>query len=146
MPQTRGNKPNLSTQDHESCGLFVHQSMHEKRVELVANLRTTMKDFKRFYSIIILMLRGGILMPIGPQYIFGQQILVGPILVGRLGVPLHIAPMMHSVGHPSTCATCAMCRARTGLSVSSWVCPGGGQFQHPQPGAIGLKTTGLNGC
>ena len=53
-----------------------------------ANLRTKILDFRGFDSSIILILRGGILRPIGnfPESL-SQAILVGIMLVGRLGVP-----------------------------------------------------------
>ena len=52
-----------------------------------ANLRTTILDFRGFDSSIILMSRGGILMSVGIFLeVLSQQILVGLILVGRLGV------------------------------------------------------------
>ena len=52
-----------------------------------ANLRTNIMDFRGFDSSRILILSGGILMPIGdfPES-FCQAILVGIMLVGRLGV------------------------------------------------------------
>ena len=52
-----------------------------------ANPRTKIMDFRGFDSIIILILRGGILMSIGdfPESL-SQSILVGIILVGRSGV------------------------------------------------------------
>ena len=54
---------------------------------LTVNLRTKILDFRGFYTSIILSLRRGILMSIGkfPESL-SQQILVGIILVGRLGV------------------------------------------------------------
>ena len=53
-----------------------------------ANLRTNIMDFKGFDSSIILILWSGIPRPIGnfPESL-SQAILVGVILVGRLGVP-----------------------------------------------------------
>ena len=48
-----------------------------------ANLRTKILDFRGFGSGIVFMLRGGTPMPIGNFL----EILVGIILVGRLGVP-----------------------------------------------------------
>ena len=55
--------------------------------DMRANLRTKILDFRGFDSSRILILRGGILMSIGnfPE-ILSQRILVGIILVGRLGV------------------------------------------------------------
>ena len=52
-----------------------------------ADLPTKIKDFRGFYSGRILIVRGGILMSIGnfPEML-SQRILVGIILVGRLGV------------------------------------------------------------
>ena len=52
-----------------------------------ANLRTNIMDFRGFDSSIVLILRGGILMSIGdsPESL-SQAILVGIMLVGRLGV------------------------------------------------------------
>ena len=52
-----------------------------------ANLRTKILDFRRFDSSRILILRGGILRPIG-NFLesLSQAIIVGVILVGRLGV------------------------------------------------------------
>ena len=57
-------------------------------VGFAANLRTKLLEFRGFDSSIILILRGGIPMPIGnvPESL-SQAILVGIILVGRLGVP-----------------------------------------------------------
>ena len=54
---------------------------------MTVNLRTKILDFRGFDSSIISMLRGGILMPTGnfPESL-SQAILVGIILVGRLGV------------------------------------------------------------
>ena len=54
---------------------------------ITANLRTKILDFREFDSSIILILRGGIPRPIGnfPESL-SQAILVGIILVGRLGV------------------------------------------------------------
>ena len=53
-----------------------------------ANLRTKILDFRGFYSSRIFNLRGGNLLSIGnlPE-ILSQRILVGILLVGRLGVP-----------------------------------------------------------
>ena len=52
-----------------------------------ANLRTSIMDFRGFDSSIILILRGGILMSIGDFLEdLSQAILVGIMLVGRLGV------------------------------------------------------------
>ena len=52
-----------------------------------ANLRAKILDFRGFDSSRILVLRGGILMSIGNfPVILSQVILVGMILVGRLGV------------------------------------------------------------
>ena len=53
---------------------------------ITANLRTKILDFRGFYSNIILISRGGILMSAGisPE-IMSQQIIVWRILVGRLG-------------------------------------------------------------
>ena len=53
----------------------------------MANLRTNIVDFRGFDSSIILILRGGILRPIGnlPESL-SQAILVGIMLVGGLGV------------------------------------------------------------
>ena len=52
-----------------------------------ANLRTTILDFRGFYSSVNLILRGGIPRPIGnyPD-ILSQRILVGIMLVGKLGI------------------------------------------------------------
>ena len=52
-----------------------------------ANLHTKILDFREFYSSIILILRGGILMSMVnfPESL-SQRILVGIIIVGRLGV------------------------------------------------------------
>ena len=54
---------------------------------VTANLGTNMMDFRGFDSSIILFLRGGILISIGdfPKSL-NQAILVGIMLVGRLGV------------------------------------------------------------
>ena len=52
------------------------------------NLPTIIVDFRGFDSSIILILRGGILRPIGdfPESL-SQAMLVGVMLVGRLGLP-----------------------------------------------------------
>ena len=57
------------------------------RARGAADLRTKITDFRGFDSSRILILRGGILMSIGnsPEML-SQQILVGIILIGRLGV------------------------------------------------------------
>ena len=57
------------------------------RAVCTANLRTKILDFRGFDASIILILRGGILMSIEdfPEC-FSQAILVGRMLVGRLGV------------------------------------------------------------
>ena len=61
---------------------------HRRRARNAANLRTKILDFRGFDSSRILILRGGILMSIGNiSEIMIQAILVGIILVGRLGVP-----------------------------------------------------------
>ena len=54
----------------------------------MANLRTKILDSRGFYSSIILIIRGGTLMSIVdfPESL-SHRILVGIILVGRLGVP-----------------------------------------------------------
>ena len=58
-----------------------------------ANLRTKVLDFRGFDSSIILMLRGGILVYIGNSPdVLSHGILVGIILVGRLGVRNWIEP------------------------------------------------------
>ena len=58
-----------------------------------ANLRTRILDFGGFDSSRILSLRGGIPTSMGSFLgILGQRILVGMILVGRLGVLIHIQP------------------------------------------------------
>ena len=56
-------------------------------LQFTANLRTKILDFRGFDSSIILILRGGILRSLGnfPETV-SQQILVGIILAGRLGV------------------------------------------------------------
>ena len=52
-----------------------------------ADLLTSIMDFRGFDSSIILILRGGILMSIGDSLqVLSQAVLVGIILVGRLGV------------------------------------------------------------
>ena len=60
---------------------------HRELTPDTANLRTKIMDFRGFDSSRILMLRGGIPRPIGdfPESL-SQAILVGIILVGRLGV------------------------------------------------------------
>ena len=60
----------------------------DNSVASTANLRSKILDFGRFYSSRILIVRGGILVSAGnfPEYLI-QQILVGIILVGSLGVP-----------------------------------------------------------
>ena len=64
--------------------------------DLTADLRTKILDFTGFDSNIIFMLSDGILMPIGnfPEML-SQQILVGIILVGRLGVPPSWSSTLH---------------------------------------------------
>ena len=55
-----------------------------------ANLRTKTPDFRGFDSSRVLISRGGILMSVGNLLeALSQRILVGIILVGRLGVLLH---------------------------------------------------------
>ena len=56
-------------------------------MNITAHIRTTILDFRGFDSNTIFVLRGGILMSIGnfPE-VLSQAILVGIILVGRLGV------------------------------------------------------------
>ena len=58
--------------------------------EAAANLRTNIMDFRGFDSSIILILRGGIPRPMGnfPESL-SQAILVGIMLVGRLGLSPH---------------------------------------------------------
>ena len=60
-----------------------------KLCETTPNLPTKIVDFRGFDSSIILIQRGGILMSIGhlPESL-SQAMLVGIMLVGRLGVPL----------------------------------------------------------
>ena len=63
-------------------------------IAFTANLRTNIMDFRGFYSSIILIQRGGILMSIGdfPESL-SQAILVGIMLVGRLAyVSLFLRP------------------------------------------------------
>ena len=66
---------------------------------LTANLRTKMLDFRGFDSSRILCLRGGILMSRGnfPESL-SQAILVGRILVGRLGVDLALGLTTSALG------------------------------------------------
>ena len=69
-----------------------------------ANLRTKIRDFRGFDSSIILKLRGGILRSIGDlTEVSSQRILVGIILVGRLGVtqgaPFFGAAVTHGMGY-----------------------------------------------
>ena len=68
-----------------------------------ANLRTTIMDFRGFHSSLILILRGGILMFIGdfPESL-SQAILVGKMLVGRLGEfpQCERRPLAPDLGHP----------------------------------------------
>ena len=62
-----------------------------RRVTHTANLHAKILDFGGFDSNRILMLRGGILMSVGILLeVLNQRILVGIILVGRLGVPIEI--------------------------------------------------------
>ena len=60
---------------------------HRGSPPFTPNLPTNIMDFRGFDSSIILILRGGILMSIGdfPESL-SQAILVGVMLVGRLGV------------------------------------------------------------
>ena len=68
-----------------------------------ANLRTKILDIRGFDSSIIFILRAGILMSIGnfPE-VLSQRILVGIILVGRLGVRRNEigTPSVRQVGSP----------------------------------------------
>ena len=70
-----------------------------------ANLRAKILDFRGFDSSRILILRGGILMSIGnvPESL-SQRILVGIILVGRLGVMIVLAEVTTN-GHEATSLT-----------------------------------------
>ena len=77
----------------ESCRLA--NSSHEacrRCLSTTANLRTNIMDFRGFDSNTILMLRGGIAGPMGnlPESL-SQAILVGIMLVGKLGVTAHLA-------------------------------------------------------
>ena len=64
-----------------------------------ANIRTRILDFRGFDSSRILMLRGGILMSIGSSpEMLSQRILVGTILVGRLGACFLSAGILTSIG------------------------------------------------
>ena len=58
-----------------------------RTVNITANLRTTSLDFRGFDSSVFLILRGGIPRPVGnlPESL-RQAILVGIVLVGRVGV------------------------------------------------------------
>ena len=73
----------LITAGCESCT----PALGSEKCDATANLRTEIMDFRGFDSSRILMLRGGIPRPIGdfPESV-SQAILVGIILVGRLGV------------------------------------------------------------
>ena len=64
---------------------------------ITPNLPTNIMDFRGFDSSVILILRGGIPRPIGdvPESL-SQAILVGIMLVGRLGVLLSSFPPVRS--------------------------------------------------
>ena len=79
---------------------------------LTANLRTSIMDFRGFDSSIILIMRGGILMSMGnfPESL-GQAMLVGIMLIGRLGVTgEHIVRDMSWL--------CDLCRKSEGVTYS----------------------------
>ena len=91
------DSPRQSTKSGVRAGPAHPESQHERQARApsrcrTANLRTKILDFIGFDSSIILILMGGILMSIGnlPEALI-QQILVGRILVGRLGVPVRPA-------------------------------------------------------
>ena len=98
---------------------------------IAANLCTKILDFRGFDSSMILILRGGLLMSIGNSLeILSQPILVGILLVGRLGVPtLHpqqlscrhwlngyFAQRVPSLSLASSFRTCLNCEALKGMS------------------------------
>ena len=72
---------------HRRCLACRISSWNGPTLQSTANLRTNIMDFRGFDSSIILIIRGGILMSIGgfPESL-SQAILVGIMLVGRLGV------------------------------------------------------------
>ena len=66
-----------------------HIPRHPAPLSSAANVRTKILDFRGFDSSIILHIRGGFLMPIGNfMENSSQQISVGIVLVGRLGIPV----------------------------------------------------------
>ena len=70
-----------------------HCSCEAQRAIFTANLRSKILDFRGFYISIILILRAGILMSVGNCLDFwSQAILVGIVLVGRLGLQAWILP------------------------------------------------------
>ena len=73
---------NLKIHNNSTFNIMSLNSM-----EYTTNFCTKITDFRGFDSSIVLMLRGGIPRPIGkfPES-FSQAILIGVILVGRLGV------------------------------------------------------------
>ena len=82
-----------------------------------ANLRTKILDLRGFDSSIILILRCGILMSIGNFLeVLSQEILVGIILVGRLGVEARVcfsSPSLRHAPHPPSGLVLHAGRART---------------------------------
>ena len=66
--------------------IYIYIYTHCIILIITANLRTKILDFRGFDSSVILFLRCGILMSIGdPPESLSQAILVGIMLVGRLG-------------------------------------------------------------
>ena len=87
---TWNNKQTINTQKHnkqqDAHGMRIRRGWPRSRVQATANLHTKILDLRGFDSSIILILRGGIRMSIGniPESL-SQAILIGIILVGRLG-------------------------------------------------------------
>ena len=76
-----------------SCGRIPsRQGAPRIPLRTATNLCTKILDFRRFDSSRILILRGGILMPVRnfPE-LLSQRILAGIVLVGRLGLAAHPA-------------------------------------------------------
>ena len=87
-----------------------------------ANLRTNIMDFREFDSSRILILRGGTLMSIGNSLeSLSQAILVGIMLVGRLGVPRLLMCTCYKPTYHASCVCACIAHVRyhnciTGMS------------------------------
>ena len=84
VPTPSGSRARLRALARVRCGARLPRTTTDAST---ANLRADILDFRGFDSSIILILRGGILMSMGdfPESL-SQAILVGIMLVGRLGV------------------------------------------------------------